>query len=162
MLTSSWTILKEYIYPFLEWLSLRYLIFIDSIFFIWTGSKNQIITYLSNLNSKHNSIKFEYKISQSSIPFLDREVYIKNNKLYTKIYRKEPERQNFLLIISEHPISLKNRILYSQVLRVKRTCPTIKNFKLYCSEIKQKFIEEGCKSHLLDKYILTAEKLDRN
>ena len=28
--------------------------------------------------------------------------------------------------------------------------------------IKQKFIEEGCKSHLLDKYILTVEKLERN
>ena len=48
-------------------------------------------------------------------------VYIKNNKLYTKIYTKEIDRQNFLHINSEHPISLKNSSPYSQVLREKWT-----------------------------------------
>ena len=69
---------RKYIYPFLEGLSLRCLGFIDDIFFIWTGSKDQLITFLNNLNTKHNSIKFEWKISQSSNPFLDTEVYIKD------------------------------------------------------------------------------------
>ena len=55
---------RKYIYPFLEGLSLSYLRFIDNIFFIWTGSKDQLITFLNDLNTKHNSIKFEYKISQ--------------------------------------------------------------------------------------------------
>ena len=86
------------------------------------------------MNTTHNSIKFEYKISQSSIPFLDMEVYIKNNKIYRK---GKTDRQNFLHIDSEHPISLKNSIPYSQLLRVRRTCSTIENFNLYCSEIKQ-------------------------
>ena len=72
---------RKYIYPFLEGLSLSYLRFIDDIFFIWTGSKNQLITFLNDLNTNHNSIKFECKISQSSIPYRDTEVYIKNNKL---------------------------------------------------------------------------------
>ena len=79
-----------------------------------------------------------------------------------KVYRKEAGRQNFLHINSEHPISLKKSIPYSQVLRVKRTCSTIENFKLYYSELKQKFIEKGHKSDLLDKHISTVEKLDRN
>ena len=69
---------RKYIYQFLEGLSLSYLEFIDDIFFIWTGSKDQLITFLNNLNTKHNSIKFEWKISQSSLPFLDTEVYIKD------------------------------------------------------------------------------------
>ena len=76
---------RKYIYPFLEGISLSYLRFIDDIFFVWTGSKDQLITFLNNLNIKLNSIKLEYKISQTSIPFLDTEVYIRNNKLYTKI-----------------------------------------------------------------------------
>ena len=104
-------------------------------------------------------MKCEYKISQSSIPFLDTEGYIKNNKLYTKIYRKETDIQSFLHINSERPISLKNNIPYSQVSRVKRTCSTIENIKFCCSELKQKFIEKGYKSDLLDKHI---KKLDRN
>ena len=57
---------------------------------------------------------------------------------------------------------MKNSIPCSQVLRVKRTCSTIENFKLYCSELKQKFIEKGYKAHLLDKYISTVEKLERD
>ena len=158
---------RKYIYPFLEGLSLSCLRFIDDIylficddiylFFIWNGSKDQLITFLNDLNTTHNSIKFEYKISQSSIPFLNTEVYIKNSKLYAKIYRKETDRQNFLRINSEHPISLKNSISYSQDLRVKRTRSTIENFKLYCSELKQ-----GYKSDLLDKHISTVKILDRN
>ena len=116
-------------------------------FFIWTGSKDQLITFLNDLNTRHNSIKFEYKISQSCIPFLDMEVYIINNKPYTKIYRKERDRRNFLHINSEHPVSLKNSVPYGQVSRPKCTYSTIENFKLYCSELKQ---------------ISTVKKLDRN
>ena len=123
-------LLKENIYPFLGGLLLSYLRFIDDIFFISTGSKDQLITFLNDLNTKHNSIKFEYKISQSSIPFLDMKAYIKINKLYTKIHRKETDRQNFLCINSEHLISLKNSIPYSHVLRVKPTCSTIENFQV--------------------------------
>ena len=70
----------KYIYKFLEGFPLRYLRLI--------GTKDQLITFSNDLNTKHNSIKFEYKISQSSIPFLDTEIYIKNSKLYTKICRK--------------------------------------------------------------------------
>ena len=63
---------------------------------------------------------------------------------------------------SEHPITLKNSILYSQILRLKSTCSTIENLKLHCSELKQKFIKTGYKSDLLDKCISTVEKLNRD
>ena len=43
------------------------------------------------------------------------------------IYRKQTDRQNFLHINSEHLISLKNSILYRQILRVKHTCSVIEN-----------------------------------
>ena len=81
---------RNYISPFLQGLSLIYLRFIDYMLFIWTGSKEQ------QVNTKHDSIKFEYKISKTIISFLDTEVYIKNNKLYTKIYRKQTDRVPFI------------------------------------------------------------------
>ena len=164
-LSSSETILKENIkciYPRLNGLFLSYLRFIGNIFFTWTGSDDQLITLLNDLNTKYNSAKFEYKISQASVPFLETEVYTKNYKQYTKLYRKETDRWNFLHINSEHPVPLKNSIPYNQVLIVKRTCSTIENLKLYCSEIKQKFIEKRYKSDLLGKSISTVEKLNQN
>ena len=98
---------RKYIYSLLEGFSLSYLWFIDDIFFFGRGSKAQLITFLNDLNTKQSSIKFEYKILQSSNPFFNTEVCIKNNKLRTKIYMKETDRQNFFHINSEHPISLK-------------------------------------------------------
>ena len=81
---------KRLIYPFIKGFSLIYLRFTDDIFFIWTGNKKDLMKFLNKLNRKHESIKFEYQISKTSITFLDTEVYIKNNKLYTKkyIYKK--------------------------------------------------------------------------
>ena len=43
----------------------------------------------------HTSIKFDWKILQSRFPFLDTEVYIKNNKVHTKIYRKKQIDKDF-------------------------------------------------------------------
>ena len=56
---------------------------------------------------------------------------------------KETDRQNFIYINSEHPISLKNIITYSQISKLRRTCSTIENFTYYCPELKQKFIENS-------------------
>ena len=91
---------RKHIHSFLEGFSLSYLRFIDSIFFIWTGRKDQLIAFLNNLNRKHNSIKFEYKISESSIPFPDTEVYIKKNYTPRFIGKKQTDKTFCILIQS--------------------------------------------------------------
>ena len=65
---------KKYIYPFLQGLPLIYLRFIDDVFFLWTGTKEQLTNCSFNLNKNYNSIKFKYKVSQTSITFLDKEI----------------------------------------------------------------------------------------
>ena len=94
------------------------------------------------MNTKHNSIKCEYKISQSTIPFFDTEIYIKNKKLYTKICMKETDT-NFLLINSEQLISLKNNIPYSPVLRAKRTCSAIETFNFIAQNLNKSLLRKG-------------------
>ena len=76
---------KKLIYSFIKGFLLIYLRFTDDIFFIWTGNKKDLMKFLDELNTKHESIKFEYQISKTSITFLDTEVDIMNNKSYTKI-----------------------------------------------------------------------------
>ena len=151
---------KKYIYPFLQGLSLIYLRFIDDIFFIWTGTKKQLTNCWNNLNKKHNSIKFEYKISQTCITFLDTKASIQNKKFtkVTKIYRKSTDRQNLLHIDSEHPKSLKDNIPYSQALRIKQICITPNDFNYYCEELKQRFVGQGDKPELINKYKKAVEK----
>ena len=43
---------------------------------IWTGSEQELLDFISDLNKKHPSIKFEFKYSQTKIEFLDVLVYI--------------------------------------------------------------------------------------
>ena len=87
---------RKFIYPFLGGLSLSHLKFIDDLFFTWTGSKDQLKAFLNDLHKKRNFIKFEYMISQSRIPFLDTNVYIKNQELYTKIYNRNRQTKIFV------------------------------------------------------------------
>ena len=117
---------------------------------LWTVSKDQLIIFSKVLNTKtiQYSLNSRYRnqvslfltrksISKTSIPFLDTEVNIKNNNLHWTIYMKETDRRKCFHINSEHPVTMKNSIPYSHVLRVKHIYSTIKNFKLYCSELNK-------------------------
>ena len=107
---------RKFIYPFIKTFLLVYLRFIDDIFFISTCSKTDLEKILNVLNAKHPTIKLEYEISKERISLLDTQIYIKNNKLHTKIFRKKTDCQTFLNINSEHPKLLKNSIPYSLAL----------------------------------------------
>ena len=95
---------RKLIYLFLKKFSLKYLRFIDDIFFIWTGSKTDLERFLNELNAKHPSIKFEYEISKERISFLVTEIYIKNNYLRKYLQRKQSTKP-FLKLTQ----SIKNR-----------------------------------------------------
>ena len=153
---------RKFIYPFIKTFPLIHLRFIDDIFLIWTGSKTDLVKILNDLNAKHPSIKFEYKILKERISFLDTKIYIKNNKLHTKIFRKKTDYQTFLNINSEHPKSLKNSIPYSQALRVKRICSTKKDFDHHSRELKERFLKQGCDQKLADELLERVDKLTRD
>ena len=113
---------EKFIYPLIDAKTLLYLCFIDDIFMIWTKSEKDLTEFLNELNTKHTSVKFEFKYSRQQIEFLDTLVY--NNKLQTTLYKKPADRQNYLHSKSKHSYSLKKSIAYSQALRIKRICST--------------------------------------
>ena len=84
---------RKYIYPLIEGKSSTYLRYIDDIFLIWTGAKNELDQFFKDLNKKNLSIKFDYKASKNHIMFLDTEIYLHDGKLHTEIYRNETDRQ---------------------------------------------------------------------
>ena len=62
---------KQYIYPFIKNKLILYLRYIDDIFMIWRETKQGLLVFLGNLNSKHKTMKFEHNISPSNISLLD-------------------------------------------------------------------------------------------
>ena len=61
----------KYIYPYIRNIRKIFLRFIDDLFMICTGSEQELLDFMSDLNMKHPSIKFELNYSQTKIEFLD-------------------------------------------------------------------------------------------
>ena len=102
---------KQHIYPYIKNKSILFLRYIDDIFMIWTGTKQELLIFLENLNSKHKTIKFEHNISHSKISFLDTLIHKdKNNTLQTTLYQKPTDQQSYLHAHSDYPKSLKRSI----------------------------------------------------
>ena len=80
-----------HIYPHIQQFCKLYLRYIDDLFLIWTGTKDQFKEFISNLNNQHPSIKFTYKISNTSIDFLHTTVYIKNRRIHMSGFSKNPQ-----------------------------------------------------------------------
>ena len=87
---------------------------------VWTKSKKQLKDFMSELNQKNPSIKFDYKFDCKQIELLDTLVYIdQQNELQTTLFRKSSDRQNVLNAKSEYRYSLKKSTPYSQALRIR-------------------------------------------
>ena len=112
MQITSWLNFEQkYVYPLIKDKSILFLRYIYDIFIVWTKSEKQLKDFMSELNQKHPSIKFDYIFHCKKIEFLDTLVYIdQQNKLQTTLFRKSSDRQNFLNAKSEHPYSLKKSI----------------------------------------------------
>ena len=139
-----------------------FLRFIDYLFMIWTGSEQKLLDFMSDLNKKHSSIKFEFKYSQTKIEFLDVLVYKDhNNMLQTTIYRKQTDRQNYLDARSEHPKLLKDSIPYSQALRIKRICSSQQEFLNHTAKMINQFQKRGYDRSLIEQQINKANLQER-
>ena len=74
--------------------------FIDDIFFIFSGSYEELEKFLQYLNSVHPTIKFddfEHDKTENSCNFLDLNIKIKDGKIITGLYRKETSEPSALL-----------------------------------------------------------------
>ena len=141
---------QKYVYPLIKDKSILFLRYIDDIFMVWTKSEKQLKDFMSELNQKHPSIKFDCK----QIEFLDTLVYIdQQNKLQTTLFRKSSDRQNFLNAKSEHPYSLKKSIPYSQALRIRRICSTFQEYHSHSRKLIEQFVKKGYKKDIVTQQI---------
>ena len=110
--------------------------FIDDIFMIWTHGRESLKVFLEELNNAHPSIKFTSCVAEEGIPFLDTLVCKDDqNNLYTTLYTKPTDANNFLHFKSAHPPHCKRGIPGGQFLRIRRICTKDKDF------IQQSFLK---------------------
>ena len=116
---------------------LLYKRFIDDIFFIWKGPKENLLEFLSCLNSKNDRIKLTYVIDESSISFLDLFLYKDANfsNLQFSTYQKPLNKYLYIPFESFHPANNKRAFIRGELMRYTRNSSTFKAF----SETREKF-----------------------
>ena len=116
--------------------------FIDDIFLLFKGSKEECDLFLNWLNSlMPGVIQLKCNFSEDTLEFLDLKIMIKNGRLETELFVKPTNLQLFLDYNSNHPTHCKNAIIYCQALRIVERCSEEGAAELHFENLRQKFIE---------------------
>ena len=153
---------SKYIYPRISGKYLAYYRFVDDIFMLWTGTKDNLLSFFKEINTVHENIKFDCKFSYSQVDFLDTTVY-KNGKncLSTKLFTKPTDRPGYIHNKSYHPRSQIENIPYGQALRAKRISTEDKDFQQALTKLKEGFTQRGYKEELLEEKFARVYQVDR-
>ena len=100
--------------------------YIDDVFCIWPGTKDDLKKFIYYLNRAHHTIKFTYESSETSIDFQDITVYkgenyARESKLDIKPYFKPTNKFQYLQYSSAHPKSTFSSIIKGKLTRLLRT-----------------------------------------
>ncbi|KAJ1100609.1 hypothetical protein NDU88_005690 [Pleurodeles waltl] len=131
--------------------------YIDDIFIIWKGSKEEATTFVTWLNALNPFLRFTSTMGDRAISFLDLLITEKNGLLKTEVYYKPTDRNNVLQFRSFHPRSLRENLPVGQFLRLRRKCTELTDFKKHAKKLTDKLQARGYPAYLLRR----AEKRAR-
>ena len=83
------------------------------------------------------------------------------HKIQITIFRKPTYQQTYLYEQSNHPISLKDSIPYSQALRIKTICSTTSEFNKNWEIITKRFSETGYPENLVNEQVDKVKNIKR-
>lgn len=122
--------------------------YIDDIFMIWIGSKSQLTKFISELNEFHHNIKFTHEISDTSVVFLDLEIFKgpkfqTDNILSTKTHFKKTNTFQYLHFQSCHPRNTFKGIVKGEGIRFLRNNTEEINFTNNIKNLTRHLIYRG-------------------
>ena len=147
--------------------------FLDDVIMVWRGSTENLHLFLKDLNNVHPSIKFTLSHTNSSdsscdcpisssIPFLDTSCSISDTgKIITDLYKKETDRNQYLLTSSCHPASVTKNIPFSLALKIVRICTLSEAREKRFSELKEMLLERNYSSNIIQAAIDRARQIPR-
>ena len=150
--------------------------FLDDIFKIFKGTTKELHKLFEEMNEIHPNLKFTFDHTtqeqeaeedrcdcqvKNDIPFLDTLLSIKNGRIEVDLYRKETDRNQYLLPPSCHPKATSSSIPYSLSLRIVRICTNSEKRDLRLQELKQLLLTRDYPETLIDSSIKKARKIPR-
>ncbi|XP_073497333.1 uncharacterized protein [Phyllobates terribilis] len=145
---------NDYVYthPLFDQYVLFWKRFIDDIFFIWTGTENDLKNFFSDLNTRVTSLKFTILQDSHSIHFLDTWITLTDTgHLISDLYIKPTDKNSLLLYSSCHPRHVKRALPKSQHNRVDRIVSDVDTKKIRHEEMNVRFRQRGYPPYILNQ-----------
>ncbi|XP_072007089.1 uncharacterized protein [Engystomops pustulosus] len=135
--------------------------YIDDILLLWTGSSEDCVGFISELNNNPWNIKLTSTLSTTTVDFLDISISYNHPTLTTSLFRKQTATNNLLHFSSFHPRHLKNGIPTGQFLRLKRNCSDQSDFRRHARELTHRFQERGYPQKIISGAFTRAKLSER-
>lgn len=142
--------------------------FIDDVFFIWTGTKEELSTFIdftqsfSQRNNMKSKMKFEVSMSQESVNFLDVTVSLRDGKLETSLYSKPTDAHLYLNAKSFHPSHVIKNIAKGLLIRIRRICSRKFDYLEHGRELVGYLIKRGYDEKLLTRTLYQVSEISRD
>ena len=140
-----------------------YLRFRDDIFCVFREPRAKIEEFIEYMNSSHDTIKFTAEISENEVTFLDTKVKKDpvTHKIYTELYTKDTDTQNYLSFDSCHPKHCKTGGPYGEFLRIRRNCYKLEDYDRHSAQRVKDYQRRGYPTKLLEEARTKARNLNR-
>ena len=148
----------------------------DEYFLLFIGTTKNLHILFEEINKLNPTIQFtmshpsvyneaeedQYGCdTKSKIPFLDTMVSLKDGYLDTDLYKKETDRNQYLLPSSCHVKQTTTAIPYSLSLRIVRICRDPENREKQFHDLKSQLLERNYPEKVIDSAISKARKVPR-
>lgn len=133
--------------------------YVDDILILWKGTSRQLQQFHLKLNDLDKNIKFTLEIENNkSINFLDLTITRSQNKHIFKIYHKPTHTDITINKSSTHPGTHKLAAYRSLIYRLVSIPMKKTDFEIELDRIKTIAINNGFKSHTVDKLLRNNRK----
>ena len=139
--------------------------FRDDILGLFRGSESDFKTFVETMNTVDDAIKFtaEVNFQTNSVNFLDVVISIdEQGFLRTDLYTKPNTLNQLLLPTSAHPPSVTKGSVYSLAIRLRRICCTEELFELRAGQLKERLLERGYATEVIEAGIRKAREVPRS
>ena len=126
--------------------------------FLIEHGENKLKLFIHKINEVHPTIKFTAEWSKTSINFWYVAVSLLEGVIETDLHVKLTGSHQYLPSSSCHPFHCKNRIPFSQALRLNQICSETNFFDKRCDYLERFLLERGYSYKLMQRKYLEQEK----